>query len=204
MQKTQPAAQRKIMGKVLIVEDDHQLGQWLASKLTAAGMTVTLCTNISKALEIIQGQFFHAIVADIFFDKEPAGLELIKAIEPTGTPTVVISSAADLRIAKESMNSGASYLLEKPFDPKDLINVLEKIWEEPKGLQSLIERFLDIHALTPKEKEVVRLILKGLSNKEVAAVGGNTDRTIKFHLTSIFSKCGVKSRTELFNAIFPS
>ncbi len=58
--------------------------------------------------------------------------------------------------------------------------------------------------LTPKEREVTRLVVKGLANKEIANVEEITDRTIKSHLTNIFHKCGVSSRTELLNAIFPT
>lgn len=192
------------MGKVLLVEDDLKLGTWLSTKLSHAGMTVLHVSTFDDAIAAIDREVFHALVTDIFLESGPQGIEILKRIESIGTPVIVISSAADLKIAKEALNHGASYLLEKPFEPDELIKILENIWEEPKGLHSMIERFLDIHQLTPKEKEVVRLILKGLSNKEVASIGGNTDRTIKFHLTSIFSKCGVKSRTELFNAIFPS
>jgi DNA-binding NarL/FixJ family response regulator len=63
---------------------------------------------------------------------------------------------------------------------------------------------MHLHHLTPKEKEVTRLVVKGLANKEIASIEEITDRTIKAHLTSIFLKCGVTTRTELFNAIFPT
>jgi DNA-binding NarL/FixJ family response regulator len=196
----------RIKGKVLLVEDDSQVGPWLKSKLQRTGIQCDLAVNLQDALKIFSENLYHAVVTDIFLSGtgEPDGLEVVKRVEPTGMPLIIISSAADLKIAKEAMNHGASYLLEKPFEPETLIKELERLWEEPKGLQAMVERFLDMHSLTPKEKEVVRLLLKGLSNKEVAEIGGNSPRTIKFHLTSIFEKCGVKSRTELFNSILPT
>lgn len=196
---------RKISGKVLLVEDDATFGPWLYSKLVKEGLEVQLCVDLDSAKKVFGERVFHAVVTDIYFGREtPDGLDLVKTIESAGTPVIVISSRADLHIAKESMNHGAAFLLEKPFEAQELLTVLKRIWEEPRGLQALVERFLDINQLTPKEKEIVRLLLKGLSNKEIAMIGDNSDRTIKFHLTAIFEKCGVKSRTELINAILPT
>ena len=200
-----PILSRKLNGKVLIVEDDLEFGGWLQAKLKEGGLTCTWAKTCSEAENLIQNSLFHAVVTDVFFGaQQPDGIKIVKLMEPTGTPTIVMSSAANLKIAKEAMNHGASYLLEKPFQGGELLNTLNRLWEDPKGLNAMVERFLDLHGLTPKEKEVVRLLLKGLSNKEMAMIEGNTDRTIKFHLTSVFQKCGVTTRTELMNAIFPS
>lgn len=195
----------RLKGRVLIVEDDAHIGSWLQSKLRALGADVILAHSLKEARAEFLKVGFHAVVTDVFLDGDrPDGLQFVEDIQITGIPVIVMTSRPDLKIVKESMNHGAIYFLEKPFSFEELAKVLQDFWESPRSLQAMVERFLDVHSLTPKEKEVVRLILKGLSNKEVAEIGGNSDRTIKFHLTTIFEKCGVKSRTELFNAIFPN
>lgn len=195
----------KIFGKVLLVEDDPIAAEWIAKKIDRAGMTCKLVRSKEEAAEALRSEVFHAVVTDVYLTNgEPAGLELVQQLEVSGIPVVVISSRADLKVAKEAVNSGASFLLEKPFTPEELTDALRKVWEEPRGQVGIVERFLDQHHLTQKEKDIVRLILKGLSNKEIAEVSGNTEKTIKFHLTTIFQKCGVESRTELFNAVFPT
>ena len=196
---------RKLVGKVLLVEDDPKVGAWLQAKLRAAGLECDWRETYLAAKEAFQAKLYHAVITDVYLgNDEPEGLKFMRDVEVVGTPLMVMSSRADLAIAKDALNHGAMHLFEKPFDADEVLKALEIVWESPRGLQSMVERFLDIHHLTPKEKEVVRLLLKGLSNKEVADIEGNTDRTIKFHLTTIFEKCGVKSRTELFNAIFPN
>ncbi len=198
---------RNVVGKVLLVEDDAALGAEIQAALQRARITCDHFTTLDEAKKAFDGKTYHAVVTDIYLDSQTGsrgGLDLIRYVESSGIPTFIMSSAADLKIAKEGMNHGAIYLFEKPFNPADLIAVLKKTWEEPRGLQAILERFLDQHGLTNKEKEVVRLLIKGLSNKEIASMEDNSDRTIKFHLTSIFEKCGVQSRTELFNAIFPT
>ncbi len=196
---------RKLIGKVLIVEDDLQFGGWLESHLNSAGLNCSWAKDLEDALKTFKSGLFHGVITDMFLKSDrPNGLDLVKQIQHTGTPTIMMSSAADLKIAKEAVNHGVSYILEKPFKINELLQALEKLWEEPKGLQAMLERFLDLNGLTSKEKEVARLLVKGLANKEIASIEDITDRTIKAHLTSIFQKCGVATRTELFNAIFPT
>jgi DNA-binding CsgD family transcriptional regulator len=67
-----------------------------------------------------------------------------------------------------------------------------------------VERYLDIHGLTKTERKIARLALKGLSNREIANVNGNTEKTVKFHMTIIYDKCQVGSRSEFFNSILPT
>lgn len=197
--------ERVLLGKVLVVEDDSVVGEWIQRKLEKAGLQCSHVRTKKDAIDALNAQVFHAVVTDVFLDDGfPGGLELVHEISDRGLPVVVISSRADIRVAREAINSGALYLLEKPFPIEELVTALGKLWEEPRGHVGILERFLDLNSLTTKEKEIVRLLLKGLSNKEVAEISGNTEKTIKFHLTTIFQKCGVSSRTELFNAVFPT
>lgn len=205
MVATKDIKSKRTHGKVLLVEDEVDVRRWLERELSNVGMKVTSCGSRREAEAALSSQFFHAVVTDVYLEPQsPVGLELVHRATQLGIPSVIMSSRADLQVAKSGMNEGASYLIEKPFHAADLIAVLSRIWEEPKGLLVFVDRFMEVHQLTEKEKEVVRLLLKGLSNKEVAEVEGNSDRTIKGHLTNIFQKCGVQSRTELFNAIFPT
>lgn len=195
------------MGRVLLVEDDKVAGPWLARKLEAYGFSCTVAESSSEAIELFKAGDFHAVVTDIYLDgdkNKQEGLTVLKEIGKSGTPIIIMTSSADYEVAQTGLNHGASYLLEKPFEPERLMTILENIWEDPKGLQTLSERFFEYHGLTSKEKEISRMLLKGLSNREIGEALGNTEKTIKFHLTVIFDKCDVSSRTEFFNSIFPT
>jgi DNA-binding NarL/FixJ family response regulator len=199
--------QGMLHGNVLLVEDDEITGENLSRRLERFGLKCRWVKTSEDALKYFQTDHFHAVVTDIFLDGDrdkQGGLTIVREVGKTGTPIVIITSAADLEIAREGLNHGAAYLLEKPFDPEQLRKILENLWEEPRGLGCLMERFMDIHSLTPKEKEITRLLIKGLSNKEIADMTGNTEKTIKFHFTAIYEKCSVQKRSELFNAIFPT
>lgn len=74
----------------------------------------------------------------------------------------------------------------------------------PIDFSAFVERTVVRGNLTPKEANVLRLLCKGLSTKEMAAITGNTDKTLKHHIASVFYKLNVKSRAGLFAHIFPT
>jgi DNA-binding NarL/FixJ family response regulator len=192
----------QLEGRVLIVEDNEILGQVIFEYLSKLGVECVWARTFEEASQELSKRGFHAVIVDVFLNSDdPQGLELVRSLEPRGIPVVLMSGRADLRIAKEAMNCGARHLLEKPFQIEELKPILQKIWTEPSGMTGMIERYLDTHGLTEKEKEIARCILKGLSNREIAEINSNTEKTVKAHVTAIFQKCTVKTRTELINDI---
>lgn len=192
-------------GRVLIAEDEELTGQALKNDLAKQDYTVDWLQDYSDCVEALKKNDYHAIVVDIYLNsKEPNGLELIKTARQLGIPSVIVTAALDLEIARNGLNNGADHLLEKPCSAEELSRVLMEIWENPRGLIARRERCLDQHQLTDKEKELCRLMLKGLTNQEVAEVSGSTLGTIKFYSSQIFDKFNVKNRSELFNLVFPT
>jgi DNA-binding NarL/FixJ family response regulator len=197
--------QWELKGRVIVVEDDETMGKWVIRKLRSCGLEAEWVSNVNDALKELETKRYHAVVTDIFLsDPEKSGLTLIEKLKSLDIPAIVITSKADLAIAKSCLNSGVHQFLEKPFEIDQLLQSLSDVWENPRGLSTLVERFLESNGLTEKEKEIARLALKGLSNREIAEVNGNTEKTIKFHMTVIYDKCNVGSRSELFNAILPT
>jgi DNA-binding NarL/FixJ family response regulator len=66
----------------------------------------------------------------------------------------------------------------------------------PPVVAAQLAEFAAVPALTAREEEILRLVARGLSNKEVARAIGRTDETVKLHLKNIFNKLGVAARTE--------
>lgn len=191
--------------QVLLVEDDEVAGEALCSGLQNLNVACTWVRNLEDARRALERRTFDAVVTDIMLEPEaPNGLDLVRELEPSGAPVLVITAFADLNRVKEALNHGATFLLEKPFRAEELNHALEQVWEEPRGLGHFVERALDRAELTAKERDVARLLLKGLSTKEMAGVTGNTEKTLKHHIASIFHKFDVASRAELFHCIFPT
>lgn len=193
--------------QILLIEDEAVAGQALSQSLQGLGMACRWVSTFEEAAAAWKEASYDAVITDIMLDTgKPDGLEVLRKIEQAGMPmpVVVISAFADQMRVKEALNHGAAYLLEKPFSTSDLKRVLERLWQEPKGLIGARERALNQASLTNKECEVARLLLKGLSTQEMARLTGNSEKTLKQHISTIYEKCGVSSRTEFFHYIFPT
>lgn len=193
--------------QILLIEDEAAAGQALSMALQGAGISCRWVSTFEEAQSAWQEAPFDAVITDIMLDtNRPDGLEVLKKIEQAGmpVPVVVISAFADQSRTKEALNHGAAYLLEKPFTTAELRKVLERLWQEPRGLIGARERAFHQAALTNKECEVARLLLKGLSTQDMARLTGNSEKTLKQHISTIYEKCGVSSRTEFFHFIFPT
>lgn len=191
--------------QVLLIEDDEVSGDMLRTGLQNLSIVCTWVKTVDEARRALEKRTYDAVVTDIMLGPDsPSGLDLVKELQPTGAPVLVITAFADMARVKEALNHGATYLLEKPFRAEELSRALASVWEEPKGLGHFVERALDRAELTAKERDVARLLLKGLSTREMAGVTGNTEKTLKHHIASIFHKFGVASRAELFHCIFPT
>lgn len=192
-------------GRVLFVEDDGISSGWMGAVSKKLGLDSDFAKNKSEALLYLNRQDYHAVITDIFLDLEGGaeGFDIIKESHRNGIPCIVITGKLDAQVAKRATNMGASYLLEKPFSSDELKEALRTSWENPKGLNGIVERFLDMHQLTEKEKEIARLSIKGLSIAEIGEALSISDKTVKAHLTSIFTKCDLKARVELLSAAVP-
>ncbi|MDB5039008.1 MAG: hypothetical protein JWQ35_2536 [Bacteriovoracaceae bacterium] len=193
------------LGKLLLVEDEELIGLSLKKELEKKDLNVQWTPSFSEAYRILKECDVHALVTDVYITPpEPDGLKLVKFASDFGIPSIIITSALDVEVAKQGLNRGADFLIEKPVQADELLKQLMQIWENPRGLIARRERYLSLHKLTQKECELCRLILKGLTNQEIADSSETTVGTIKFYSSQIFEKFEVKNRAELFNLIFPT
>jgi DNA-binding NarL/FixJ family response regulator len=193
------------LGRILLVEDEELQGEHLRRELVRNNIECVWAKDFDSAVKQLNQSSIHCVVTDVFLrPNQPEGLKIVELANQNGIPSIIITSALDLEVAKKGLNNGADYLFEKPLSTKDLLKSIDEIWENPKGLIGRRERFLENHRLTEKEKEMTRLILKGLSNQEISSVSGNSLATVKFYSSQIYEKFAVKSRAELFNLVFPT
>jgi DNA-binding NarL/FixJ family response regulator len=199
-----------ILGRLLLLEDDVLHAEWIGSCLLKKKIEVHWATEASSARHfldqsIIENEKFHGVLTDIIMkDGSRDGLDLVRQANRLDLPCVAFSAFPDLEMAREVIRLGAVDFLEKPFSLDHLMGVFEKAWNQPRYLTILLERFIEVNQFTDKEREVCRLLFKGLSNREIADLLKVTEKTVKFHITGIFEKSGVKSRSELISTVFPT
>jgi DNA-binding NarL/FixJ family response regulator len=192
---------------VLLVEDEADARTVLARRLAAFGWNCLAHPSVESALRDPQLRFVEAVVADVVLGEgRMSGIDLIPALrkEEVRAPVVLVTAFADQQRLKDALNAGAAYLLEKPFTTDALRGVLDKVTSVDVDLAKLVNKALSRARLTRKEEEVARLVLKGLTSAEIGAMMGNSEKTIKQHLTQVYAKLGVAGRAEFFHLVFPS
>ncbi|MFQ5684939.1 MAG: response regulator transcription factor [Candidatus Binatia bacterium] len=191
--------------RLAYVEDDADARTIFAAKLTAEGFKCNVFSTAESLLGIATPGAYDALIIDIRLPGRN-GVDLLRELRHKGifTPAIIITAFNSLDYAREALNSGANYLLEKPFSFASLIHVLRKVLDSPQSLQDCVDRGLAMLQPTEREEEVARLMLKGLRNAEIARITRLSEKTVKQYVTQIFQKAGVDSRGEFFSFIFPT
>ena len=192
---------------LLLVEDEPDARTILSRRLQAFGWSCLAHPSVESALKDPELRYIEAVVADVVLGEgRMSGIELIGALrkDDVRAPVVLVTAFADQQRVKAALNGGASWLLEKPFTTEALRAVLEKVTSVDIDLTRLVNRALSKARLTRKEEEVARLVLKGLTSSEIGELMGNSEKTIKQHLTQVYAKLGVAGRAEFFHLIFPT
>ena len=195
--------------RVLFVEDEDDARDILTRALARAGYVCTSVGTYPAALAAIDapGEPFDAAIVDLVLgEHDRGGEDLVPRIRATtrGAPIVVVTAFADLERVKRVLNDGASFLLEKPFRAQELLDTLARPLGDRDSVAHLVDRALSRAKLTDKEAQVARLLLKGLPTAEIARLEGNSDKTVRQHVSQIYAKCGVSSRPEFFHYVFPN
>jgi DNA-binding NarL/FixJ family response regulator len=207
MSASEAAARAPSPKLLLLVEDEADARTVLARRLSTYGWNVLAHPSVEAALRDTQLRFVEAVVADVVLGEgRMSGIDLIPALrkEDVRAPVVLVTAFADQQRLKDALNAGAAYLLEKPFTTEALRGVLDKVTSIDVDLGKLVNKALSRARLTRKEEEVARLVLKGLTSAEIGAMMGNSEKTIKQHLTQVYAKLGVAGRAEFFHLVFPS
>lgn len=195
------------MTRLLLVEDEDDARASLVRTLKREGYECGAAADEVAALALLETERFDGAIVDVVLGKKVnAGLDLVpELLARCGqAPVIIITAFADMGKVKAALNAGASYLLEKPFTAADLLAVLRRLLTRRDDLSPFVERALDRAKLTDKERNVARLVLKGLPTAEIARVERNSEKTVRQHLGHIYAKCGVASRAEFFHYVFPS
>jgi DNA-binding NarL/FixJ family response regulator len=207
MSASEAAARAPTPKLLLLVEDEADARTVLARRLSTYGWNVLAHASVEAAMRDTQLRFVEAVVADVVLGEgRMSGIDLIPALrkDDVRAPVVLVTAFADQQRLKDALNAGAAYLLEKPFTTEALRGVLDKVTSIDVDLGKLVNKALSRARLTRKEEEVARLVLKGLTSAEIGAMMGNSEKTIKQHLTQVYAKLGVAGRAEFFHLVFPS
>jgi len=194
---------KKLNGRLLVVEDELGLQDLLREFLISKSYQVLVAGDLSRALKLIQSQNFDLIISDVFLGSERrGGIQILKLARSLSTPVILLSGNADVDILKQSMNLGCNYFIEKPFVMAEIFDAIKNVFNNDSDFQSKIQIFVEEFSLSPREAEVLELLAKGLNNREIAGIVKSAERTVKAHISMIFRKSKTSSRTEVLSLLF--
>lgn len=187
---------------VHLVDDDASMLLALSRVLTLAGYAVRTYGSAAGFLD--QHQLHHrgCVVTDLRMP-EMSGLELQSALARSGNPLPVIflTGYGDIPTSVHAIRRGADDFLTKPVQKASLLAAVERAvaHDATQYEQHARRRDLEKHfeTLTPREREVLTQVIAGKLNKEIAAVLGAAEGTIKAHRANIMKKLLVQTPAEL-------
>lgn len=192
------------LGKVLSLGKLSKDPKTLRAHLRKKKIKLTTSSSLDDFNEKLIKDNYHAAIVRYRFNGSKVGARIVKKCRKYGVPCFIVGDDLSKEEVKEVTNLGAVRVFELPLRAQKLSSEVLKVWRDPQGLISRRERFFDLNMLTNKEKQIARLILKGLKNKEIAGVLNSTEPTIKVYSSRIYNKCEANNRADFFNLIFPT
>jgi two-component system response regulator FixJ len=180
--------------RVFVVDDDDDVRDTTALLLRLEGYDVEAFASGRALLESLSAPYYGCVITDIRLP-EIDGVELIAQMREKSIPlpVIVVTAYADVPLAVQAMKLGANDLLMKPFKLDALLAALEAASAQNKSeedhLQSIREH---LATLTDRETDVLRALLAGKGNKEIAHHLGISLRTVEVHRACVMAKTGAR------------
>lgn len=187
---------------VFVVDDDPSFCRSTERLLRAAGFNVQTFMSASEFLHLRRRQSPGCLVLDVRLP-DLSGLDLQRELARTGNhvPIIFMTGHGDIPMSVQAMKAGAVEFLTKPFREEDLLDALRNALARDRSMREEEARLAEVRAryesLTPREREVMALVVAGLLNKQIAAELGTVEKTVKFHRGHIMQKMQVESVAEL-------
>ena len=189
-------------GTVHVVDDDDGMRRALTLLLSTVGYKTATFAGPKEFLGSFKPDTAGCLVLDIRMPGM-SGLELQQHLNRMGSmlPVIFITGHGDVPMAVQAMKEGAFEFVQKPFRDQDLLDRINHALEQDKANRSTLALRADVshrfESLTPREKQVMQLVVDGAANKVIAIDLGLSERTVEIHRAKVMEKMGARSVAHL-------
>lgn len=184
--------------RVYVIDDDPELCESVEWLLDSAAISCTICHSADEFLEQFAPDAPACLVLDVRMPRM-SGTRLQERLNEIAPHVAIIfvSAHGDISMSVSTMKAGAQDFLEKPYDPQRLIDAVQR------GVDSAAERYQTyaqarelsekVNLLTPREREVLSLVIEGLPSQTISRRLGMSVKTVDVHRTRIKTKTDADS-----------
>ena len=191
---------------VFVIDDDASARQSLTWLLQSVNLTVKEFDSAEAYLSHFDPEAPGCILLDLRMSGM-GGLALLQHLtaREISPPVILVSAYATVSTTTRAMRTGAVNVLEKPYDDQDLLDAIQEalrrdeIFRTEHAQRAQARARLDL--LTPREREVLDLIVKGLQNKGIARQLQVSEKNVEYHRANVYRKLAAGNLSELIRTV---
>jgi FixJ family two-component response regulator len=187
---------------VFIIDDDRSMRQAVQDLVESVGLRAESFAAGGEFLARGRTNSPSCLVLDVRLP-QMSGLDFQNRLTENGMqiPIIFITAHGDVPMSVKALKAGAVEFLTKPFRDQELLDAIQQALQRDRAAREQQAVILDVHEryqiLTPREREVMALVVSGLLNKQIASEIGTSEATVKIHRGNMMQKMQVGSLLEL-------
>ena len=191
---------------IYVVDDDEAMRDSMTWLLEGEGYDVACYDSAESYLQAWRDDMRGCLILDVRMP-EMSGLELQEKLDSLGSqlPVIFVTGHGDVPMAVSALQRGACDFIEKPFNNEDLLSRIVRALELDCQLSARRQRNGAIShrldQLTQREREVMKLVVAGKLNKQIADELNISMKTVEAHRARVMEKMGVRTLAELVKAV---
>src|SRR5450631_721171 len=194
--------EKNLASVVYVVDDDDGMRRALGTLLSTVGYKTAVFSRPSEFLAAFKPDSPGCLVLDIRMP-DMSGLEVQQHLNRMGSmlPIIFITGHGDVPMAVQAMKEGAFEFIQKPFRDQDLLDRINHALKHDAENRNTVARRAEVlhrlESLTPRERQVMDLVVDGAANKVIAIDLDLSERTVEIHRHKVMEKMGARSVAHL-------